>query len=82
MVVGGDGGGKLLEFFFVDLPETWVEFSDLRSLVETLIQRWRAGAYWQGRDGAVEEDRRAVAAIWRAAERTRPNINLLLTALD
>ncbi len=56
VVVCGDGGGAVLTFFFVDLPETWSEFSDLRSLVEALTRRWTAGAHWQGDDGAVVED--------------------------
>lgn len=82
VVVGGDRGGTLLNFFFVDLPDTWAEFNDLRSLVEALVRRWRAGAYWQGSTGAIEQDPRAVAALRRAADSKPPDIDQLVIALD
>jgi len=82
VVACGDGGGKVLAFFFVGLPETWSEFSDLHSLVEALIRRWRAGAYWKDEDGEIQEDRRAVAAIRRATDPEPPDIDQLLAAID
>jgi len=81
VVVCGEGGGQLLAFYFVDLPDTWSEFSDLRSLVDALTRRWTGAAYWQGEDGAVEEDPRAVAAIRRAMDRQQPNVDQLLATL-
>ncbi len=43
VAVCGDGSGAMLTFFFVDLPQTWSDFRDLRSLVEALARRWTAG---------------------------------------
>lgn len=82
VVACGDGGGEVLTFFFVGLPATWSEFSDLHSLVEALVQRWRSGAYWQGVDGEIQEDRRAVAAIRRATDGKPPDFDQLLAAID
>lgn len=82
VVACGDGGGKIVSFFFVDLPDTWSEFNDLRSLVESLIRRWSTGAYLETDDGDIEEDRRAVAALRRADDPEPPDVDQLVNALD
>ena len=82
VVLCGDGGGRLVRFFFVDLPDTWSEFNDLHSLVQALTRRWRSGAYWRTDDGDVEEDYRAVAADRRSADAQTPDVDQLIGALD
>jgi HEAT repeat protein len=82
VVVSGRRAHRVLEISFVDLPDTYTAFADLPHMFETLARRWRAGAYWQGDGGSVEEDPRAVAALYREEDGEPPDLDQLLADMN
>jgi HEAT repeat protein len=77
---GGDQGPILL-IDFVELPVTVVEFPDLGAMASALLQRWRTGAYQEGEQGAVLEEPRIMAALYRDADFGPVDIDQLLRDL-
>jgi hypothetical protein len=62
------GAGQIIAFDWVDLPEVWMAYDDVNSMVDRVVRCWTAGAYRQGSSASVEEDARMVAAINRELE--------------
>jgi cell wall assembly regulator SMI1 len=49
-VACGSGDGRIVAFFFVDLPDGWwLEHAGLTAMIEKLTRRWTHGVYWQTR---------------------------------
>jgi hypothetical protein len=79
----GDGRGRVVSFFYVDLDLPGgpaAEFSGLPDMVAALTRRWRAGVYWQA-GGHVAGDDRAVAAMRRSEDPEPPDVDQLVRDL-
>jgi len=51
-------------------------------MFESVIRRWRSGAFRQGELGTVEADARAVAAVYRAEDGELPDLTRILKDLN
>jgi hypothetical protein len=80
-VACGPGGGAVVNFAYVDLPEFHSEYSSLRDLIQSVILRWRAGIYWMTDAGEVGIDPRALAALRREEDGAEVDVAGLVRAL-
>jgi len=76
------GSHPILAFNLVELPRIDSTYPDLRRMFESVIRRWRSGAFRQGELGTVEADARAVAAVYRAEDGELPDLTRILKDLN
>lgn len=73
--------GPVKVFDWVDLPETWTAYADLGDMSARVLQCWSDGAYRQGSNATVDEDRHKAAAINRAMDQPPADIDRLIADL-
>jgi hypothetical protein len=74
--------GPVITFDWVDLPETSIAHESFSLMLNVLVRCWSDGAYRQGPNGTVVEDRRAVAAINREFDARPADIDQLMADLS
>jgi hypothetical protein len=77
----GPGGGSVVVFDWVDLPEVSTAYSDLRSMIERLVRGWSVGAYREGPNASVEQDDRKVAQVNRELDQEPADVDQLIADL-
>lgn len=80
-VVCGPGGGQLVHFSFLDLPDFDIDYASLRDFVTSMIRRWREGIYTMIEGGYGHLDRRGLGALRRDEGDVRPDVDALARAL-
>jgi hypothetical protein len=82
VVTCGKPGGSVIFFDFVNLPRTITEYQRLEGLIDSLVRRWTAGAYWQGKYAGVEEDPALLARLLRAEDQEPVDVSQLVRELS
>lgn len=80
-VVCGTEGGAVVSVSYLDLPDFDFEYPSLRGLVESLVRRWRAGAYHPASGGGIDADYRALAAVRREEDGPGADVDALVKDL-
>lgn len=72
----------VIRFDWLDLPEIWRAYDNIRGMLAAVIACWSRDAYREGPHASVEEDPRAVAAIQRGLDvSAAPDIDGLVRGL-
>jgi cell wall assembly regulator SMI1 len=80
-VVCGPGGGQVVSFAYLDLPDFDIDYPSLRDFVQSLVRRWREGIYSMTEAGNVHLDVRALGALRREEDGGEPDVDGLVRAL-
>jgi hypothetical protein len=80
-VVCGPGGGQVVQFSFLDLPDFDVDYPSLHDFVRSLIRRWREGIYTMIEGEYVHLDLRLLGALRREEDGGEPDVDSLVRAL-
>jgi cell wall assembly regulator SMI1 len=80
-VVCGPGGGQIVSFSYVDLPDFDVVYRSISDFVRSLVRRWQLGVYSMNEWGGVHLDRRALGALRREEDGDEPDVPALVRSL-
>ncbi len=71
----------LIVFDFVDLPDFWIAYENVASMVARVLRCWTKDAYREGAHATVDVDKRAVAQVNREMDTGPTDVEALVAGL-